>query len=147
LGAGIRSTAVSGLGQSRQIVCETLSPISKITRATWTGGVAQAIEHLLCKCEALNSNPNLKKKKNHWQKKLKNKINGDIPCPQIGTINIVTDRVVRVVECLPSKCSILAPVVQKKKKKERKKRLNSVISIKIPGSYFLNINKLGLKSI
>jgi hypothetical protein len=29
-------------------------PISKITRAKWTGGVAQAAERLLCKCEALN---------------------------------------------------------------------------------------------
>jgi hypothetical protein len=34
-------------GQLRQIVCET--PISKITRAKWTGGVALGIEHLLCK--------------------------------------------------------------------------------------------------
>jgi hypothetical protein len=25
---------------------------NKITRAKWTGGVAQAVEHLLCKCEA-----------------------------------------------------------------------------------------------
>jgi hypothetical protein len=31
--------------------------ISKITRAIYTGGVAQGIEHLLCKCEALSSNP------------------------------------------------------------------------------------------
>jgi hypothetical protein len=30
-------------------------PISKITRAKWTGSVAQAVEHLLCKCEALSS--------------------------------------------------------------------------------------------
>jgi hypothetical protein len=33
-------------------------PISKITRAKWTGGMPQAVEHLLCKCEALSSNPN-----------------------------------------------------------------------------------------
>jgi hypothetical protein len=26
-------------------------PIFKITRANWTGGVAQAVDHLLCKCE------------------------------------------------------------------------------------------------
>jgi hypothetical protein len=31
-------------------------PISKITRAKWTAGVAQAVEHLLCKCKALSSN-------------------------------------------------------------------------------------------
>jgi hypothetical protein len=30
--------------------------ISKITKVKWTGGVAQAIECLLCKCEALSSN-------------------------------------------------------------------------------------------
>jgi hypothetical protein len=33
-------------------------PISKITRAKWTGGMVQAVEHLLCKCEALSSNYN-----------------------------------------------------------------------------------------
>jgi hypothetical protein len=27
------------------------------TRAKWTGGVAKVVEHLLCKCEALSSNP------------------------------------------------------------------------------------------
>jgi hypothetical protein len=36
-------------GQPKQSVYET--PISKITRAKWTGGV-QAVEHLLCKHEA-----------------------------------------------------------------------------------------------
>jgi hypothetical protein len=52
--AEIRSIAVEG--QPRQIVNET--PISKITRAEWTGGTAQAVEHLLCKYKALSSNPN-----------------------------------------------------------------------------------------
>jgi hypothetical protein len=33
-------------------------PISKTTRTKWTGGVAQAAEYLLCKCEALSSEPN-----------------------------------------------------------------------------------------
>jgi hypothetical protein len=49
--------------QPGQIALET--PFSKITRAKWTGGVAQAIEHLLFKHEALSSNssPTLKKKK------------------------------------------------------------------------------------
>jgi hypothetical protein len=36
--------------------------ISNITRAKWTGGVAQVVEQLRCKHEALCSNPNLKKK-------------------------------------------------------------------------------------
>jgi hypothetical protein len=40
--------------QPREIVLET--PVSKITRAKWTEGVAQAVKHLLCKCEALSSN-------------------------------------------------------------------------------------------
>jgi hypothetical protein len=31
--------------------------ISKITRAKWTGDVAQAVQCLLCKPEALSSNP------------------------------------------------------------------------------------------
>jgi hypothetical protein len=32
------------------------NPNSKITRAKWTGGMPQAVECLLCKCEALSSN-------------------------------------------------------------------------------------------
>jgi hypothetical protein len=44
-------------GHSRQIVCET--PIFKITRAKWTGGLAQVVQHLICKCKALSSNPSL----------------------------------------------------------------------------------------
>jgi hypothetical protein len=40
--------------QPRKIVHET--PISKITRAKWTGGVAQVVEHLLCKHEAVSPN-------------------------------------------------------------------------------------------
>jgi hypothetical protein len=38
-------------------------PISKITRAKWTEGVIQAVKCLLCKHEALSSNPNPTKKK------------------------------------------------------------------------------------
>jgi hypothetical protein len=39
-------------------------PISKITKAKWTGGVAQAVDGLLCKLKALSSNSgNTKKKK------------------------------------------------------------------------------------
>jgi hypothetical protein len=48
-------------GQSGQIVCKT--PISKITRAKWAGGVAQVVECLLCKCKAMSSNPSPTKKK------------------------------------------------------------------------------------
>jgi hypothetical protein len=33
------------------------APISKITRAKWTGGMSQVVEHQLCKCKALSSNP------------------------------------------------------------------------------------------
>jgi hypothetical protein len=33
-------------------------PISNTISTKWTGGVAQVVEHLLCKCEALSSNPN-----------------------------------------------------------------------------------------
>jgi hypothetical protein len=38
----------------------TRPPSSKITKAKWTGGVAQTAEHLLCKCKALSSNPSPK---------------------------------------------------------------------------------------
>jgi hypothetical protein len=48
-------------GQTRQIVQET--PISKITREKWTGGVVKVVECLLCKHEALSSNPSSTKKK------------------------------------------------------------------------------------
>jgi hypothetical protein len=34
-----------------------LDPSSKITRAKWTGGVAQVVDRLLCKWEVLSSNP------------------------------------------------------------------------------------------
>jgi hypothetical protein len=46
---------ISVQGQSGQIVCET--PISKIIRAKWIGGVAHMIECLFCKHEVLSSNP------------------------------------------------------------------------------------------
>jgi hypothetical protein len=46
-------------GQPAQIVQDT---ISKITRAKWTRGVTQVMEHLLCKREALSSNSSPTKK-------------------------------------------------------------------------------------
>jgi hypothetical protein len=39
------------------------APISKISRAKWTGGIDQVVEFLLWKCEALSSNPSPTKKK------------------------------------------------------------------------------------
>jgi hypothetical protein len=48
-------------GQCGQIVCET--PIPKITRANWAGGVTQAVDCLFCKqWKALSSNPSPTKK-------------------------------------------------------------------------------------
>jgi hypothetical protein len=52
---------ISALDEPRQIVHET--PFSKITTAKWTGGVAQVLEHVLCKSKALSLNPNPTKKK------------------------------------------------------------------------------------
>jgi hypothetical protein len=49
-------------GQPGQTVLET--PTCRITRAKVTGDVAQAVEHLLCRHEALSSNPSPTKKKN-----------------------------------------------------------------------------------
>jgi hypothetical protein len=54
-------------GQPGQIVCKT--PMSKITRAKWTAGVAQGVECLLCKCKALSSNPSVTKKKKKEKKR------------------------------------------------------------------------------
>jgi hypothetical protein len=53
--------------QSGQIVHET--PISKITRAKWTGGVAQIVECLFCKHKVLNSTPIPTKKKKKKRKR------------------------------------------------------------------------------
>jgi hypothetical protein len=39
-------------------------PISKISRAKWTGGVAQVAEHLLCKCVA-EFKPSSQQQKNY----------------------------------------------------------------------------------
>jgi hypothetical protein len=41
--------------QPKKVVLMT--SISKITGAEWSRGVAQVVECLLCKCEALSSNP------------------------------------------------------------------------------------------
>jgi hypothetical protein len=48
-------------GQTKQVVPEAPSP--KYSKAKWTGGVAQAVKGLLCKCEALSLNPSPTKKK------------------------------------------------------------------------------------
>jgi hypothetical protein len=48
--AEIRRIKVQGQANSSQ------DPISKITRAKWTGSVAQVVERLLCKCK----NPKLR---------------------------------------------------------------------------------------
>jgi hypothetical protein len=50
-------------GYPKQIVVETL--ISKITRAKRAEGVAQMVEHLLCKCKVLSSNLNTPKNKSY----------------------------------------------------------------------------------
>jgi hypothetical protein len=42
---------------------------AKITRAKRAGGVAQVVEYLLSKCEALSSNPSTEKKKKKEKEK------------------------------------------------------------------------------
>jgi hypothetical protein len=54
--------------QPGQIVHKSPSP--KTTRAKWAGGMAQAVECLLCKCKALSSNSRTKKKKKKRKKKI-----------------------------------------------------------------------------
>jgi hypothetical protein len=53
-------------GQPKPVVSETLCP--KITTATQTGGMAQVVEYLLCKCEALSSNQSHKIRKKDKKK-------------------------------------------------------------------------------
>jgi hypothetical protein len=55
LEAEIRKIVVRG--QRGEIVRETRPPISKMVRAKWNRGVAQALESLLCDSETLSSNP------------------------------------------------------------------------------------------
>jgi hypothetical protein len=45
------------------------SPISKITRTKWTGGVTQVVELLLCKGKALGSNSGFFKRKKERKEK------------------------------------------------------------------------------
>jgi hypothetical protein len=64
-------TLATWWGHPGEIVHETL--ISKITRAKHTEGVAQALEHLLCKHEPLmssNASPTKKKKKKREREKV-----------------------------------------------------------------------------
>jgi hypothetical protein len=56
----------AGLGKKR-------NPISKITKAKRTEGVNQGVEHLPCKCKALNSNPSTGKKSQKNPQKTKRK--------------------------------------------------------------------------
>jgi hypothetical protein len=49
---------ISAGGQPGQIVFKTPN-----SRAKWTGGMTQMVEHLLCKYEALTSNPSPTKKR------------------------------------------------------------------------------------
>jgi hypothetical protein len=49
-------------------------PMSKITRAKRTRGVAQVVECLLCKCKALSTNPSPTKKKRKKRKFTKGRI-------------------------------------------------------------------------
>jgi hypothetical protein len=51
-------------------------PISKTPRTKWIGGVVQAVEHLLCKSKALNSNPNPTKKQTTTKTKTQQDLNG-----------------------------------------------------------------------
>jgi hypothetical protein len=62
----ILATLEADCGSRPSLTNSSQNPISKITRAKWTRSVAQVVEHLFCKCEALSSNASLIKKKiNH----------------------------------------------------------------------------------
>jgi hypothetical protein len=73
LGLGVVAyTCHPGYGEKPKIgglqcrLAWTKSKTSKITRTKRTGGVAQVLEHLPKKCEALSSNPNTTKKTHHF---------------------------------------------------------------------------------
>jgi hypothetical protein len=55
---------LGGQGSRPAQVNNFQDPIFKITRAKWTEGVIQTVECLLCKSEALSSNPRPATKKN-----------------------------------------------------------------------------------
>jgi hypothetical protein len=57
--SGDRDQEDSGSKPAWQIVRETLS--QKYPTQKWAGGVAQAVQHLPSKCEALGSNPSIGK--------------------------------------------------------------------------------------
>jgi hypothetical protein len=60
----------------------SLDSISKITSVKWTGGVAQAVEPILCKHKALSSNSSptkKRKKKGEWASLLFKTTYGPIP--------------------------------------------------------------------
>jgi hypothetical protein len=63
--AEIRRIKVQGQANSSQ------DPISKITRAKWTGSVAQVVERLLCKCK----NPKLRLPSHKKKKKVSSPTN------------------------------------------------------------------------
>jgi hypothetical protein len=53
-------------------------PISKITRAKWTGSVEQTVERLLCQSKALSSNSNPKKKLKKKKKRMSKEETGGL---------------------------------------------------------------------
>jgi hypothetical protein len=65
-GANGHTYNLSYLGSWGQEDHGSKDPIFKTTRAKWTRGAGQALEFLLCKCEALSSNQK-KKHQRQWE--------------------------------------------------------------------------------
>jgi hypothetical protein len=61
---------VGNLKKEDHSPCQPGSPIFKTTRAKSTGGIAQEVERLPRKCEALSSDPSTTKKEEELKKEL-----------------------------------------------------------------------------
>jgi hypothetical protein len=59
----IWETEIGRIGSRPAWANSLRDPISEIIRAKWTGGMAQALEHLLGKHEPMSSNPRKKRKR------------------------------------------------------------------------------------
>jgi hypothetical protein len=131
---------ISVLGQPKKLLWETTPPSSKITKGKWTGCVAQAVACLLCKYEALSSNPSPTKKKR--ERESRDEIRGRhlwltpvilageyLPAwANISTRPYLKKPFTKKDWWSGSRCRpwIQAPVQQKKKKKKRRKERNEM---------------------
>jgi hypothetical protein len=71
-------------------------PILKITRVKCTGGIDQAVEHLLCKHEALSSNSSFNKEKIYGKANCLRIRNTTLKSNIFGTVTLLTEKSIEV---------------------------------------------------